>query len=84
MSSVVYGGLDVHQKSIAAFLLCDERGEVGEEQVANDREHLLRALRRWGKVGELRLCYEASGAGLLHRVHVPEPAAGQDQQSGEQ
>ena len=31
------------------------------------RERFLRAVRRWSKWGELRLCYEASGAGFVIR-----------------
>jgi transposase len=65
MSSIVYGGLDVHQKMITAYLFCRESGEVLSEQVPNERERLLRAARRWSKWGELRLCYEASGAGYV-------------------
>jgi len=65
MSIVYYGGLDVHQKSIAAFLYCSETGECIEEEVPNDRVRLLRAVSRWGARGELRLCYEASSAGFV-------------------
>ena len=65
MSIVYYGGLDVHQKSIAAFLYSPESGECIEEEMPNDRLHLLRAVNRWRKRGELRLCYEASSAGFV-------------------
>lgn len=65
MSSIVYGGMDVHKKSIVVYLICPETGEVLSEEVLNDRERLLRAVRRWSKLGELRLCYEASGAGFV-------------------
>ena len=65
MSIIVYGGLDVHQQMISAYLFCQETGEVFSEEVPNERERLLRAARRWAKLGELRLCYEASGAGYV-------------------
>lgn len=65
MSSIVYGGLDVHKNSISVYLLNSETGEVYTEQLPNDQRHLLRSTRRWSKLGELRLCYEASGAGFV-------------------
>lgn len=65
MESVVYGGLDVHKETIAACLLNRETGEVVEQTIQNDRQRLIRAVRRWQEMGELRLCYEASGAGYV-------------------
>lgn len=65
MVSMVYGGLDVHKESITACLVCQDTGEVVSEQLVHDRGKLLRAVRRWSKLGELRLCYEASGAGFV-------------------
>jgi len=65
MSSVVYGGLDVHRDTIAAFLFNRDTGEVVEKTFANERRGLLRQVRRWQKMGELSLCYEASGAGYV-------------------
>ena len=65
MSSIVYGGLDVHKDTIAACLIDEGTGEIMEETLPNDRARLVRAVRRWAKQGELRLCYEASGAGYV-------------------
>ena len=66
MSSIVYGGLDVHKKTIAAYLICRETGEIVSEELPNDRQRVVKAARRWQtKLGELRLCYEASGAGFV-------------------
>lgn len=66
MSSIVYGGLDVHKDSIVAHLIVGDSGEVVEEQLPNDRAKVLKAVQRWQKrLGELRLCYEASGAGYV-------------------
>ncbi len=65
MSSIVYGGLDVHRNSIVAHLVQSETGEILTDEVANDHQQLLRAARRWSKLGELHLCYEASAAGFV-------------------
>lgn len=65
MSSMVYGGLDVHKESITACLICEDTGEVLLDQLSNDRALVLKAVRKWSKLGELRLCYEASGAGFV-------------------
>ena len=65
MSSIVYGGLDVHKDSIAACLIASDTGEIVSEQLPNDQTKFIRAVRRWAKLGELRLCYEASGAGFV-------------------
>jgi transposase len=63
---MAYGGLDVHQKMISAHLICRETGEIISEELPNDRQRLVKAARRWQtKWGELRLCYEASGAGFV-------------------
>jgi transposase len=66
VTSIWYGGLDVHQQSIAAHLICRETGEIHVEELPNDRAKVLKAVRRWEtRLGELRLCYEASGAGFV-------------------
>ncbi len=72
MASIVYGGLDVHKQSITVELIVADTGEVFREEVANDRERFLRAVRRWAKLGELRLCYEASAAGYVLERWVDE------------
>lgn len=65
MGSIVYGGLDVHKETIVACLIHSGTGEMLQEEVRNEREHLVRAVRRWAELGELRLCYEASGGGYV-------------------
>ena len=65
MASVFYGGLDVHQDTISACLFNRETGEIVQERLLNDQGRLLRAVRRWKKLGALHLCYEASGAGYV-------------------
>jgi transposase len=63
--SIIYGGLDVHKGSISACLLDSCTGEIVIQEVPNEQQHVLRTARRWAKLGELRLCYEASGAGFV-------------------
>lgn len=63
--SIIYGGLDVHKSSISVCLLHGGTGEIISQQLPNDQQHVLRAARGWAKLGEARLCYEASGAGFV-------------------
>lgn len=65
MRSIIYGGLDVHKERIAVCLIDSRTGEMLQEEVRNERRHLMRAVRRWAERGELRLCYEASGSGYV-------------------
>lgn len=65
MESVVYGGLDVHKETISAYLFNRETGEMAEQVLRNEKRTLLRAVRRWQKMGELRLCYEAGSCGYV-------------------
>lgn len=65
MSCIVYGGLDVHQEFITVYLFCPDTGEIVEDQIPNTQSAVVRAVRLWKKMGELRLCYEASGAGFV-------------------
>ena len=72
MHSLVYVGLDVHKESIAVYLWCPDTGEVVETQVPNDRGRIRKAVAKWREMGELRLCYEASGAGYVLRRWMDE------------
>jgi transposase len=74
MASIIYGGLDVHQKSIQVELRVRDTGEVLREEVVNERERFIKAVRRWQASlgGELRLCYEASQAGYVIRRWLDE------------
>lgn len=65
MVSIAYGGLDVHKESISACIICRDTGELFEEELPNDQTRLLKAVKRWSKLGELHLCYEASGVGFV-------------------
>ncbi len=82
MGSIVYGGLDVHKQSITVELIVSDTGEVLREEVANDRERFLKAARRWAKLGEVRLCYEASAAGYVLKRWVDELDAQLRKQAG--
>jgi transposase len=77
VASIWYGGLDVHQKAISAHLFCRETGEIHVEELPNDRGKVLKAVKRWQeKLGELRLCYEASGAGFVLKRWLDEVGVG--------
>ena len=66
MASIVYGGLDVHKQSIKVELIVSDTGEVVREELANDKARFFKAVRRWQeRLGEVRLCYEASSAGYV-------------------
>lgn len=65
MASIIYVGLDVHQQSISACLLLPETEQPLYNEVANERDRLQRAVKKWSQHGELRVCYEASSAGYV-------------------
>lgn len=69
-SSIIYVGMDVHKDSITLAVLPDQ-ASVPErvERLSSDLAKLRRLLGRLAERGELRLCYEASGAGyVLYRA----------------
>lgn len=63
---IFYCGLDVHKDSITAAVF---RGWASEpvlvERLTPDPHRLRRFFQRLGKEGEVRACYEASGAGYV-------------------
>lgn len=65
----VYVGMDVHKESIMiAVLPAGATEPTAVERLPNDPKRLQRFFARLAKTGELRACYEASGAGYaLHR-----------------
>lgn len=65
MASIAYVGLDVHKESINACLLKLDTGEVIEKTLDNEKQAVLRVVRDWAKQEDLRVCYEASGAGFV-------------------
>jgi transposase len=70
LHSILYLGLDVHKDSITiAVLPAAAKTPTRVERLPNDLSTLKRLLDRLARDGELRACYEASGAGyVLHRA----------------
>jgi transposase len=68
--SIIYLGMDVHKDSITvAVLPTDAKAPTRLEGLPNDLPVLKKWLARVARDGELRACYEASGAGyVLHRA----------------
>jgi len=69
-ASIIYLGMDVHKDSITiAVLPTTAKNPTRLERLPNDLPKLKRFLDRLARDGELRVCYEASGAGyVLHRA----------------
>lgn len=64
--SIIYLGLDMHKDSITlAVLPLDAKTPTRLERLANDLPKLEKWLDRVARDGELRTCYEASGAGYV-------------------
>ena len=68
--SIIYLGLDVHKDSVTiAVLPAGASAPTRIDKYPNDVGKLRRVFERLAKDGELRACYEASGAGyVLHRA----------------
>ena len=68
-SSIIHVGMDVHKVTIMVAIFIDDapKPEI-VQQLPNDLGKLRRFFGRWTQRGEVRACYEASGAGyVLHR-----------------
>jgi transposase len=67
---IIYLGMDVHKESITIAVLPGEaKTPTRLDRLPNDLPKLKRWLDRVARDGELRACYEASGAGyVLHRA----------------
>jgi transposase len=68
--SIIYLGLDVHKESITiAVLPADAKVPTRLDRLPNELPKLKKWLDRVARDGDLRACYEASGAGyVLHRA----------------
>ncbi len=68
--SIIYLGMDVHKDSITIAVLPDgAKAPTRLDRLPNDLPKLKRWLDRAAREGEIRACYEASGAGyVLHRA----------------
>ena len=64
--SIIYLGLDVHKESVTiAVLPIEAPAPTRVDRLPNDLSKLRRYLQRLAEPGELRACYEASGAGYV-------------------
>jgi transposase len=70
--SIIYIGMDVHKESITlAVLPVGAKAATRVDRLPYDLPKLKRYLERAARDGEIRACYEASGAGyVLHRTLV--------------
>ena len=68
--SIIYLGMDVHKDSITVAVLPEgAKAPSRVDRLPNDLPKLKRWLDRVAREGEIRACYEASGAGyVLHRA----------------
>ncbi len=68
--SIIYLGMDVHKESITVAVLPEEaKVPTRLDRLPNDLPKLKRWIERVAQGGEIRACYEASGAGyVLHRA----------------
>lgn len=68
-TSIIWIGMDVHKDTVMVAVFEDRRSEPEVvQQLPHDPRKLRRFFERWAKRGEIRSCYEASGAGyVLHR-----------------
>ncbi len=68
--SIIYLGMDVHKESITiAVLPVEAKTPTRLDRLPNDLPKLKKWLERVANEGEIRACYEASGAGyVIHRA----------------
>lgn len=66
----IYVGMDVHKDLVVVAVLPEDAQEPTlEKRLPNDERKLRRFFARVARDGEVRACYEASGAGyVLHRA----------------
>ena len=66
---MIWIGMDVHKDTVMVAVFKDRNREAEiVQQLPHDDRKLRRFFERWSKRGEIRSCYEASGAGyVLHR-----------------
>ncbi len=64
--SLIFVGMDVHQDSVTLAVFEGASKEPAiVQRLPNDLRTLRRFFDRWAKRGEIRTCYEASGAGYV-------------------
>jgi len=73
MGQIMFCGMDVHKESITiAVLESTDEEPVHVQRLPNDNRRLRRFLERVAKQGEVRACYEASGAGYVLQRQLQE------------
>ncbi len=72
-SNLLFVGMDVHKDSVMIAVLPEQAKEPTRvERLPNDPRRLRRFFQRLGREGEIRACYEASGAGYLLQRQLKE------------
>ncbi len=65
-TSIIWIGMDVHKDTVMVAVFADrESAPEVVQQLPNEPRKLRRFFERWAKRGEIRSCYEASGAGYV-------------------
>ena len=65
-ASIIYVGIDVHKESITlAVLPATAKTVTRVDKLPNDLPKVKRYLERIARDGELRVCYDVSGAGYV-------------------
>ena len=65
-TSMIWIGMDVHKDTVMIVVYLNEAREPEiVQQLPNDSRKLKRFFERWSRRGEIRGCYEASGAGYV-------------------
>ena len=72
-SAMIWIGMDVHKDTVMAAVYLDNAQEPEiVQQLVNDTRKLKRFFDRWSRRGEIRSCYEASGAGYVLQRAISE------------
>jgi transposase len=73
MEKLRFVGLDVHKETVSIGVADEGRGEASDvATIANDTGQLIKRLRKLGRAGSLRCCYEAgpTGYGLCRDLNA--------------
>ena len=74
---IIFLGLDVHKESVTiAVLPADATAPTRIDKYSSDFAKLRRVFERHAQLGELRACYEASGAGYVLQRALQRAARG--------
>lgn len=71
--TIIWIGMDVHKDTVmVAVFEGDAQQETVTQQVPNEGRKIRQFFERWGRRGEIRSCYEASGAGYVLQRDISE------------